>query len=406
MKKYTLFLLIICMLVLGGCNRIIQTNNATVITPSPIVSETPSVPPNSHTIVTPTSTPIPIITPIPTTTPADNPTKAEEILKTMSLEEKVGQMFFVCLKKESVLDDIKTFHLGGLILFASDFEMETKSSIQVLLQDYQKTSKLPLFIGVDEEGGIVNRVSKYSAFRKEPFLSPQDLYKKGGYDLIKADANEKADLLLSLGINVNLAPVCDISTNSTDFIYKRSFGKNAEETSEFVRTIVALMKDKHIGMTLKHFPGYGNNVDTHTGIAFDDRSYDSFITNDFLPFKAGIEAGADSIMVSHNIVSCMDKENPASISPKVHEILRNELNFNGVIITDDLKMDGVKEYAVEKEIGVLAVLAGNDMIITSNYEQQIPSIIEAIQNSQISITQIDESVRRILLWKLYIGIIK
>ena len=376
---------------MGACNRMNNKNNFNItITPTPTATPTPN----------------PIITPLPTVAPDDNRRKAEEILKSMSLEEKVGQMFFVCLKKGSVIDDIKTYHFGGLILFANDFEMESKSSIQVLLQEYQNTSKLPLLIGVDEEGGTVNRVSKYSAFRNEPFLSPQDLYKNGGYELIKSDAIEKSDLLLSLGINVNLAPVCDVSTNPIDFIYKRSFGKNAEETSEFIRTVVALMKDKHIGVTLKHFPGYGNNVDTHTGIAIDNRSYDSFTTNDFLPFQAGIEAGADSIMVSHNIVRCMDEENPASISRKVHEILRDELNFDGIILTDDLKMDGVKGYANENDIGVLAVLAGNDMLITSDYEQQIPSVIEALQNKQITLTQIDESVRRILLWKLSIGVIE
>lgn len=389
--KYTIILLIVSMLFMGACNRMNNKNNFN-ITITPTTTATP--------------TPNPIITPLPTVAPDDNRIKAEEILKSMSLEEKVGQMFFVCLKQDSVIDDIEMYHFGGLILFANDFEMETKSSIQVLLQEYQNTSKLPLLIGVDEEGGTVNRVSKYSAFRNEPFLSPQDLYKNGGYELIERDVSEKSDLLLSLGINVNLAPVCDVSTNPKEFIYKRSFGKNAEDTSEFIRTVVALMKDKHIGMTLKHFPGYGNNVDTHTGIAIDNRSYDSFTTNDFLPFQAGIEAGADSIMVSHNIVSCMDEENPASISRKVHEILRNELNFDGIIITDDLKMDGVKGYANENDIGVLAVLAGNDMLITSDYEQQIPSVIEALQNKQITLTQIDESVRRILLWKLSIGVIE
>lgn len=209
-----------------------------------------------------------------------------------------------------------------------------------------------------------------------------------------------------MGINVNLAPVCDVSTHPDDFIYERSFGSGATETSEYVTAVVEEMVRQNIGCSLKHFPGYGDNADTHTGIALDDRSYESFEESDFLPFIAGIRAGAGSIMVSHNVVSCMDTDYPASLSPEVHRVLREELGFSGVIMTDDLSMDAISLYTGDEDAAVLAVLAGNDMIIGSAYEEQIPAVIQAVQNQEIPVEVIDTAVLRILLWKIELGLIE
>lgn len=324
----------------------------------------------------------------------------------MNLSEKIGQLFFVRLRKSQAIEDIKNYKLGGYILFGEDFKDETKSSILELTTGYQSASAIPMFIGVDEEGGTVNRISKYPAFRITPFKSPMDLYNEGGFDLVRSDTLEKATLLLSLGINVNLAPVCDVSTNPKDFIYPRSFGKSAEDTSSYVKNVVDVMKKNKIGSTLKHFPGYGNNVDTHTGIAIDNRVFNTFETSDFLPFEAGIEAGADSILVSHNIVTCIDKDHPASLSPKVHELLRNYLGFTGVIMTDDLSMDAIKEYTGDNEAAVQALIAGNDLLIATNFEQQIPAVIAAVKDGTLSESRIDESVLRVLSWKYSLGILK
>ena len=274
-----------------------------------------------------------------------------------------------------------------------------------MIQGYQDASKLGLLIGVDEEGGDIVRVSKYPEFRSVPFHSPQSLYAEGGFDLIASDTKEKAELLKSLGFNVNLAPVCDVSTDPADYIYARTFGKNAEQTAEYVKTVVNTMNANGIGCTLKHFPGYGNNVDTHKGIAVDNRSYDSFVGSDFLPFRTGIEAGAGSVLVSHNIVKSMDSDLPASLSPKVHEILRNELGFGGVIMTDDLKMDAIGEYIGDEVSAVLAIKAGNDLVVASDFDVQIPSVLTAVENGEIPEARLDESVSRILIWKLRLGIL-
>ncbi|HWT73845.1 MAG TPA: glycoside hydrolase family 3 N-terminal domain-containing protein [Mobilitalea sp.] len=418
-RKYMITLLFFLIIaIFNGCSR--SASHQTEPTPSP--ESTPTNTPTSipTVTVTTTSTVTPIITQavtptaLPSVTPVATPyasassedlQKINEIIKNMSLEEKVGQLFFVRCRSSQAVTDIKKYHLGGYLLFADDFNNKTKKEVKETIKHYQDTSKIPMLIGVDEEGGTVNRVSKYTAFRKVPFLSPQELFQKGGYDLIISDTKEKADLLLSLGINVNLAPVCDVSTDPKDFIYQRSFGKNAEDTSKYVKTVVSTMNSKGIGSVLKHFPGYGNNVDTHTGISIDNRSYQSFVTSDFLPFQAGIKAGAGCILVSHNIVISMDPDYPASLSSSVHNILREELHFNGVIMTDDLSMDAIKQYTNNQKAAILAINAGNDLLIATDYDVQIPAVIAAVKNNSISKSLIDAAVTRVLLWKLSLRIL-
>ena len=331
--------------------------------------------------------------------------KANKILSSMSLEEKVGQMFLIRCNRDTALEDINEYKVGGFILFDNNINSETKQSLSSTINTYQTNSPINLIIAIDEEGGTVNRLSWYPDFRGVPFLSPQELYNEGGYSLIISDTEEKSKLLKSLGINMNLAPVADISTDPNDYIYPRTFGKDAEETAKYIETIVKTMKENNIASTLKHFPGYGNNLDTHSGISIDNRSYESFLNNDFIPFKAGIDAGADSILVSHNIINSIDSDLPASLSKKVHDVIRNELNFNGVIMTDDLQMSAIKDYVGEVNSAIFAINSGNDLIISSDYEIQIPYIIEALNNGDIKEEVIDAAVLRVLKLKLKLGII-
>lgn len=331
---------------------------------------------------------------------------AQQILEGLTLKEKVGQMFLVRCPKEDATEKVAEYHLGGYILFARDFKDKTKTQVIADIQGYQSASDIPMLIGVDEEGGTINRISLYKEFRAVPFWSPQDLYKDGGWDLIISDTKEKCTLLKSLGINLNLAPVCDISTDNADFIYDRTFGHDASMTSEYVKTLVETMNSMKMGSVLKHFPGYGNNADTHTGISYDKRAYETFVTSDFLPFAAGIEAGSGVVLVSHNIVACMDPDNPASLSVKVHSILREKLGFEGIIMTDDLYMNAIRQYTGEREAAVTAVLAGNDILCCTDFEAQIPAVLAAIEDGTISENQIDKAVTRILLLKLELGIIE
>ncbi|MCD7809817.1 MAG: beta-hexosaminidase [Erysipelotrichaceae bacterium] len=332
--------------------------------------------------------------------------QAEELMSTMTLEEKVGQMFIARYPTTAnVIDQIKNENPGGYILFEKHFRDETKESMLEKLTKCQDASNIPLLLGVDEEGGTVVRVSSITAFRNTKFKSPQTLYNKGGYDAIIEDSKEKSELLLSIGLNMNFAPVADVSTSSSDFIYNRSFGKDANETSIYVSTVVKTMNTSHIISCLKHFPGYGSNGDTHTDIIIDERDYETFDTSDFLPFSAGIESNAPTILVSHNVITCMDEDYPASLSRNVHDILRNELGFTGVIITDDLKMDAVQDYVQDGSAAVLAVQAGNDMIISSNFVKQKQEVVNAVNDGTISEEIIDTAVRRILAMKYAYSII-
>ena len=325
-------------------------------------------------------------------------------LNSLSVEEKVGQIIFSRMPSSDVDSAVKDYHVGGFVLFGVDFKNKTKGQVINEIKSYQDSASIPLLLGVDEEGGSVVRISSNSNLYSHRFDSPMNIYNKSGMDGIINDTEEKSKLLKELGLNVNLAPVADVSTHKNDFIYDRTLGRDAEEVSKYIKTVVKTYNDNNIGSCLKHFPGYGNNVDTHTDISIDRRDYSEFESKDFLPFKAGIEEGVPSILVSHNIVNCMDKDKPASISIKVHKILRDDLGFTGVIITDDLAMDGVKNYS--DNVYVEAVKAGNDLLITSDYEKTYNDIMDALNNNEIDIETINNSVLRVIAFKYSLGLLK
>ena len=331
---------------------------------------------------------------------------AFKLMKDMTLEEKVGQLFLVRYDVNTSTKQITNYHAGGFVLFARDFQNHTKETIKKELKDRQSASKIPLALAVDEEGGYVTRVSRYPAFRSEKFKSNRVLFETGGYDLVKTSEKEKAELLLSLGLNLNLAPVADVSTDVNDYINIRTFGRDANETSTYISNIVSYNNESLISSCLKHFPGYGNNVDTHNGIAIDNRSYDSFVNYDYLPFKSGIEAGVPTILVSHNIVNSMDSEYPASLSKKVISELRDKLDFSGIIITDDLAMGAVAKFVDANNAATLAINAGNDMIITSSFETMFNEVLNNVKSGIIKEEVIDMAVKRILAWKYTYKIIK
>lgn len=324
----------------------------------------------------------------------------------LSLEQQLAQMFFTRCPETDAAALAAQYNIGGYLLFGRDFEGQTPDTIRETIRSYQEAAATPMLIGVDEEGGTVVRVSSNPQLRAEKFRSPQALYREGGLPLLIEDTKEKDALLSSLGINVNFAPVCDVSTNPNDFIYARTIGQDAAATAECIREQVAQMQADRMGMVLKHFPGYGSNVDTHTGIAIDERPPETFRTGDFLPFAAGIEAGAQSVLVSHNIVRCMDDALPASLSPAVHDILRDELGFDGVVMTDDLIMEAITDYTGGENAAVLAVQAGNDMLVSSDFVTQYNAVLAAVQDGRIDPARIRESAVRVIRWKMQLGLIE
>ena len=324
----------------------------------------------------------------------------EDKLAQMTLEEKVGQLFWARVPSNHQIEDLQSYHLSGYILFGRDFEGQTLEDMKVLTSRYQAASKTPLLIGSDEEGGTVTRIS---SILDTPFQSPMTLYHQGGMEAVLADTNRKVEVLKSVGINAGLFPVADLARDPSAFIYDRTIGQDAQTTARYVEKVVAELQKSKVGSTLKHFPGYGDNGDSHTDIIQDNRSLDELRQADFLPFQAGIDAGADSVLISHNILSKIDTV-PSSISPKINEILRKELNFKGVIMTDDLDMAGLADFVSQDEAALQVILAGNDLILGSSFQTQIPYLLKKISSGDLTEERIDESVRRILAWKYDLGL--
>ena len=360
----------------------------------------------SVSTVAPTAAP----TTPPTTAPTQRaPTEPEDpirlMLNQMSLEERVGQLFLARCDANTAVTDLQTYHLGGFVLFAQDFEGQTPDSLREKLTSYQSAAKIPMLIAVDEEGGTVTRVSRYSAFRASPFLSPREYFAQGGMELVVQAEEEKSQLLHDLGISVNLGPVCDLADDPQAFMYQRSMGSDIQTVSDFVTGTVQIMGENSIGSALKHFPGYGNNTDTHTGMAVDSRTLDELAQRDLLPFAAGIQAGCDAILVSHTIVEAFDPSLPASLSPAVHQYLREDMSFSGVILTDDLVMQAITDTYGAGEAAVMAVLAGNDLLCSTEYATQYQAVLDAVLEGRIDIDVLNQAVRHVLQWKIDLGLL-
>ncbi len=328
----------------------------------------------------------------------------KSIIEKMTVREKVGQLFLAHCPAEGAEELVERLHLGGLLMFAHNFENRDAESVKEFTRSCNARAKIPLLIAADEEGGTVVRISKFPQYRAEPFKSPKDIYAQGGFDAVRAEAAEKAALMLSLGVNYDLAPVCDYTDDETKYIAKRSFGHTPEMCAEFIRQSVGAMTSAGLCTSLKHFPGYGGNSDTHMGMSTDVRPLSEFEEKDLLPFKAGIEAGAQSVMIAHNIVLCFDPDYPASLSYPVHEYLREKLHFDGVIITDSLTMNAIRQFTGGADPCVRALLCGNDMIITAFFEDGINCICSAVENGIVPMSRLDEAVGRILEMKRKIGL--
>ncbi|MBR2783267.1 MAG: beta-hexosaminidase [Firmicutes bacterium] len=340
--------------------------------------------------------------------PPPERTEAERLLEGMTLEEKVGQMFLVrCPGPGAAAGELAAgLHLSGFVVFYRDLAGMNGEQVRAMIDGWQQQADLPLFIAVDEEGGDVVRVSLNPALRSAPFDAPRDIYLNGGLEALTADAEEKGRLLRELGFNVDLAPVADVSTGSADFMYSRSLGQDAPTTAAAVAAQVQGLLQGGVAATLKHFPGYGSNGDTHYGVVRDQRPAEVFYDSDLLPFRAGIEAGAGLVLVSHNLVTAFDDRLPASLSPAIHRLLREELDFSGLIVTDDLAMGGVSQLYGVEECAVLAAAAGNDLLLSSDPERQIRAVLQAVWEGRLPEAKIDEAVERVLRAKIKAGLIE
>lgn len=389
MKFFPVFL---CCLLLAGCA------SGSV----PVSAATPALPETLQTDTVPADVPT---DPEPLSAAPAPVDPVRQMISDMSLEQRVGQLFLARCNADTAPADIRQYHLGGLVLFGSDFENQTPDSMRRTVAAYQEAAEKPLLIAVDEEGGDVTRISQFPAFRDRRFSSLRKRYDLGGLEGVLAEEEEKCRLLSDLGINVNLGPVCDIATEPEAFMYSRSLGQDAQKTAEVTASTVNLMNAFSIGSVLKHFPGYGNNVDTHTGIAVDKRALSELEERDMIPFTAGIQAGCGAVMVGHIIVEALDRELPASLSPAVHRYLREELGFSGVIMTDDLVMQAITDQYGAGEAAVMAVLAGNDLLCSTEYAVQYQAVLQAVLDGRIDIDVLNSALRNVLEWKISLGLL-
>lgn len=328
----------------------------------------------------------------------------EAKLDKMSLEEKVAQMFLAYQPDADSIAMQKKYQFGGYVFFAKYFKNNTPEQVVADMAAFQENSKIPMLLAVDEEGGKVNRISKYRQYRDEPFASAQEVFHGGGWDGIVADTQEKAAFLKILGLNTNLAPVADVTYDEKNYMYHRSFGTNAEEVADYVEHVVIEYNDAKVVSCLKHYPGYGNAGNSHLTIIEDPRERQVLDTRDSMPFQAGIAAGAPMIMMSHNIVNAFDAKKPASLSKAVHQVLRKDLGFDGVIVTDGLEMSGITKFIADPgKAAVKAVQAGNDLLCTGTPVEQYEAVLAAVKDGTISEERINESVLRILNMKKAMG---
>ena len=328
--------------------------------------------------------------------------EAEKYLNNMTLEDKVSQMFIPKYVPANASEDLPNLKPGGYVLYAEHFNHEADYILDYVVKKNDISMKkigLPLVLSVDEEGGAKHcRVSL--KHRSEPFPTPQEIYNKSGIEGILKIDQEKRDLLRRFFLNVNLAPVADLSYNSSDYIFDRTIGRPANVSAEYIGADVEGYVKDNFTCCAKHFPGYGHNVDTHKGIGIDNRSYETFLEEDFKTFEAAIDKKVPMILVSHNIVKCKDPLYPASLSKTWIDILRNYLNFSGIVITDDISMQGIQQYINNGTEAILAANAGNDLIITNNFRTHRQLVIEAVKNGTIKEETINIAVRRVIAWKL------
>lgn len=324
----------------------------------------------------------------------------DSCIEEMTMDQKLSQLMILTNEKDITEQNLRQFQPGGIIFFGVDFNGKTKEMVSQRVNTLQSFMKYPLLVGVDEEGGEVSRISGLLDEGIPVFKSARELGDAKDWGAVKEETVTKAELLQSMGINVNFDPVADVVTKKSAYMYKRSAGGDAGIVSEYVKSVTETMGEENVISCLKHFPGYGNNGNTHRSYIQDSRSMDSYKNTDFIPFETGIQAGADMVMVSHLVMGAVDKERPASLSAKVHELLRSDFGFDGVMIADDLNMQAVLSQMTLEEASGAALAAGNDMIFSADFAASLSGAKKALQDGRITEEQINASIKRVLKMKM------
>lgn len=337
-------------------------------------------------------------------------TKVQDLIAGMSLEEKVAQMFFVTPENltgvdvatqagETTRQALTQYPVGGLIYFSKNIYDEEQ--LTTMIRNSQSYSEIPLFIGVDEEGGsLVARIANNPAFQVETFPNMAEIGATGDTSKAFEVGNSIGSYLKKYGFNLDFAPDADVLTNPENTaIGERSFGSDPNLTAQMVAEEVKGFQQQNVIPVLKHFPGHGGTAeDSHHGAAVLNRSLEELENAEFLPFKAGIEAGANVVMVGHlQVPQLISDDTPASLSSElITGILREKLGFDGIVITDSLSMGAITEYYTPDEAAVRCIQAGGDMLLMpQDFKTAYEGVLNAVKNQTIPESRIDESLSRI-----------
>ena len=339
----------------------------------------------------------------------------EKTLADMSLRDKVCQMMFVRPESITGIDVVtaagdttksalEQYPVGGIVYFAQN--MESKDQVKEMIDNSQSYSKVGLFISTDEEGGMVNRLMNTVG---TTYIDSMYNYKDEGIQKAHDNAYTIASDMAVLGFNMDFAPVADVWSNPDNTVIgERAYSDDYSQAAELVDSAVKGFKDGGVMCTLKHFPGHGDTAeDSHYSSAYVRRTKDEIMADEMQPFTAGIDAGAEFVMVGHLIVPDID-ELPATLSYKITtEMLRNDMHFEGIAITDSLAMSSIADNYGVGESAVMSIKAGIDMLLDpTDIDTAIDAVVQAVESGDITEDRIDDSVRKILALKEKHGLLK
>lgn len=332
--------------------------------------------------------------------------KASADVADMTKEQMVGQMLLgVTSDPDTAKTDINRYSLGGYLFDSSCFDYKSREEASAVLTGVKDAARVAPILAAQEEGGYVTTVTGHAAV-DESFSSPRTIYETGGISEVEKTEDEKASFLHELGFNLNLAPVVDLPESLDQIMYSRSLSSDAQVTSTYAEYVAKFNQAKGVSVALKHFPGYGTIPDTVESVVVDTRDAETIRTVDYVPFKAGAKAGAHFIMISNVVVQNIDPDHIASLSPRLHQELREGVGFTGLIITDLIDRTDYSYYADGKNVAVAAVLAGNDMILVSDYAAAYTAILSAVNDGTIDPALLQQACTRILAYKYAAGILE
>jgi len=347
-----------------------------------------------------------------------NAQKAQTLLESMTLDEKICQLFYttpesltgydtVTMAGDATKQALEAMPVGGLIYFSKN--LVDRSQAATMLANTKTYGKIPVFLGVDEEGGTVSRIGSNAAMGGTKVDSMGSYGAKGDPSAVYSAGTTIAGELSGLGFNMDFAPVADVAESSSSVIGSRSFGTDPKLCASLVSVMVKSLTDGGIVSCLKHFPGYGSATgDDHKGSASVTKTLEELEAVDFLPFQAGISDGVPFVLVSHlSVPSVTGDDTPSDLSSKiVTELLRDKLGFKGIIITDSQQMESITDLYSSGDAAVAALQAGADMVLMpEDLATAVSGVKNAVSSGKLAESRIDESVLRILTVKYQFGIL-